>query len=62
MKKMDFSALSYLFTGTGIGAYGIGSFIATGMICPACIILTPTLIGYGFYKYKTNKNGLNHRN
>lgn len=50
--KMDFSAFSSLAAGAGIGIYGTGSFILTGMICPSCVILTPALIGYGFYKYK----------
>ena len=51
-EKVDFSALSSVVAGAGVGIYGTSSFVITGIICPACIILTPTLLGYGFYNYK----------
>lgn len=58
MKKNDIysTSVSSLVTGVGIGIYGTGSFITTGVICPACIILTPVLIGYGLYSHKKNIN------
>jgi len=54
-EKIDFSTLSSIVAGTGVGAYGAGSFILSGLICPACIVLTPTLLGYGFYNYKKSE-------
>lgn len=49
---IGFSGLSSLVAGTGVGIYGTGSYVITNIICPACIIVTPMLLGYGFYKYK----------
>lgn len=59
MKKInniELSSLSSLMTGIGVGVYGASSFIVTGMVCPACLILTPTLIGHGIYTHKKNKD------
>lgn len=53
---LNSSALSSLIAGAGIGVYGTGSFIITNVICPACIIVTPVLLGYGFYQYKKGEN------
>ncbi|MDX2095010.1 MAG: hypothetical protein SFW64_03625 [Alphaproteobacteria bacterium] len=41
---------SNLLMGAGIGAYGTASFVATGAICPVCIVLTPVLLGAGAYQ------------
>lgn len=41
---------SNLLFGAGVGAYGTASFLATGAVCPACIILAPALLGLGAYK------------
>ena len=39
-----------LLLGAGVGAYGTATFVATGAVCPACIVLAPALLGYGAYK------------
>jgi hypothetical protein len=39
-----------LLLGAGVGTYGTVTFVTTGVVCPACIILTPALLGYGAYK------------
>ena len=39
-----------LLLGAGVGVYGTATFAITGAVCPACIILTPALIGLGAYK------------
>ena len=39
-----------LLLGAGVGAYGTATFIATGAVCPACIIIAPALLGFGAYK------------
>ena len=42
--------------GVGIGAYGGVLAATTGTICPVCVIATPALLGYGYYKYKKAKS------
>lgn len=39
-----------LLLGAGVGIYGAAAFIATGAVCPTCIVLAPALLGYGAYK------------
>ena len=47
---------SNLIIGSGVGAYGALSLVLTGAVCPACIVITPTLLGYGAYqRYKFNQ-------
>lgn len=59
MKKtsnINSSSLSSLVAGIGVGVYGASSFIVTGMVCPACLIITPTLIGHGIYTHAKHKD------
>ena len=45
-----------LLIGTGVGAYGTASFLATGALCPTCLIITPAFLALGAYKrMKFNK-------
>ena len=44
-----------LLVGAGIGAYGIANFLATGFLCPACVVVAPALIGTGIYCYLKSK-------
>ena len=47
---------STLLLGAGVGTYGTVNFALAGFVCPACIVLTPALLGYGAYqRYKFNK-------
>ena len=39
-----------LLLGAGVGAYGTATFLATGAVCPTCIVIAPALLGYGAYK------------
>ena len=49
-----------LLFGAGVGTYGTAAFLTTGFACPACMILTPALIGVGAYKrIKFNKSKQN---
>ncbi|MEZ4443009.1 MAG: hypothetical protein R3B72_28195 [Polyangiaceae bacterium] len=36
--------------GASIGAIGLLTATAFGAVCPACIVATPALLGYGLYK------------
>lgn len=46
-----------LALGAGIGVYGTVAFLATGVVCPICVIVPPALLGYGAYqRYKHNKS------
>ncbi len=47
-------------SGLGLGLYGTASFMATGAVCPACLIFAPVFLGYGAYKrmrFNKAKNG-----
>jgi hypothetical protein len=47
---------STLLLGAGVGTYGTVNFTLAGFVCPACIVLTPVLLGYGAYqRYKFNR-------
>ena len=47
---------SNLLLGAGVGVYGTATFVTTGVVCPACIVMAPALLGYGAYKrVKFNK-------
>jgi uncharacterized membrane protein YebE (DUF533 family) len=48
---------STLLLGAGVGTYGAATLATIGAICPACLVLTPALLGYGAYqRYKFNQN------
>ena len=39
-----------LAIGAGVSMYGTGYFLATGGLCPACLIIAPAMLGVGAYK------------
>lgn len=45
------SDASFLFkTGLGVGAYGTVLAAATGTVCLACLLVSPTLLGVAAYQ------------
>ncbi len=45
----------YLFMAGGVGAYGVTVAAVTGAVCPACLVITPALVGAGIYKKMKSK-------
>ena len=41
------SANEFLVAGTALGAVGTVGALATGAVCPICIVATPLLLGIG---------------
>ena len=41
---------SYLAAGVGMGVFGVASAVLLGAVCPACVVVTPALLGAGAYK------------
>lgn len=46
----------FLGIGAGVGIYGAILAVTTGVICPACVIAAPALIGAGLYVKFRNRN------
>ena len=38
-----------LLLGTGVGVYGAASFLATGAVCPTCLVIAPANCGRAPY-------------
>lgn len=54
-KKNDDSTL-LLATGGGLTAVALAG-LATGAVCPVCVVGAPLLVGYGLYKkYKSTEH------
>jgi hypothetical protein len=49
-KKSSSDANMLLGTGVGVGVYGTVMATATGIVCPACVVIAPALLGAGAYK------------
>ncbi|MFW0777880.1 MAG: hypothetical protein ACN2B6_09205 [Rickettsiales bacterium] len=48
-----------LAIGAGVCTYGTGYFLATGGLCPACLVIAPAMLGLGAYKrMKHNKQNI----
>ncbi|MDT8397089.1 MAG: hypothetical protein RQ899_00535 [Pseudomonadales bacterium] len=44
-----------LLMGAGIGSVGTLSYLATGVVCPSCLIFTPALLGLGWWQRRAWK-------
>lgn len=54
-RKDDDSTL-FLATGGGLTAVALAG-LATGAVCPVCVVGAPLLVGYGLYKkYKSKEH------
>ena len=49
-EQTDQSANELLFAGTAFGGVGTMGALATGAVCPICIVATPLLLGIGLVK------------
>lgn len=48
-------AAFFLKSGLGVSVYGTALAATTGVVCPACVMVAPALIGAGVYKTLKNK-------
>lgn len=46
-KQAQSSGLQTALTGVGVGAVGALGALAIGAACPACVVVTPVLLGVG---------------